>query len=81
MSRCWHSLLLLLLLSATLAAGQQSTARPQHPPRNPARETALPTSDNEQRTERYLDSIRKQPLLLLDFVQQLPKGADLHNHL
>ncbi|MGZ4837664.1 MAG: adenosine deaminase family protein [Terriglobales bacterium] len=80
MSRCWHSLLLLLLI-ATLAAGQQSTARPQHPPRSPARETALPTSDNEQRTERYLDSIRKQPLLLLDFVQQLPKGADLHNHL
>jgi adenosine deaminase len=39
------------------------------------------SSDAEQRTARYLDSIRNQPSLLLDFVQQLPKGADLHNHL
>jgi hypothetical protein len=38
-------------------------------------------SDAEQRTARYLDSVRNQPSLLLDFVQQLPKGADLHNHL
>ncbi len=35
----------------------------------------------EQRTARYLDSIRKQPQLLLPFVHDLPKGGDLHNHL
>ena len=36
---------------------------------------------SEQRTARYLDSIRKQPPLLLTFVHDLPKGGDLHNHL
>lgn len=35
----------------------------------------------EQHTSRYLDSIRKQPSLLLAFVHELPKGGDLHNHL
>jgi adenosine deaminase len=35
----------------------------------------------EQRTSRYLESIRKQPPLLLAFVRDLPKGGDLHNHL
>ncbi|MGA8619563.1 MAG: adenosine deaminase [Candidatus Sulfotelmatobacter sp.] len=36
---------------------------------------------SEQRTARYLDSVRKQPQLLLPFVHNLPKGGDLHNHL
>ena len=36
---------------------------------------------SEQRTARYLDSLRKQPQLLLAFVRDLPKGGDLHNHL
>ena len=35
----------------------------------------------EQRTARYLESVRKQPPLLLAFVRDLPKGGDLHNHL
>src|SRR5580765_1094756 len=35
----------------------------------------------EQRTARYFDSVRGQPLLLHDFLQQMPKGGDLHNHL
>ena len=35
----------------------------------------------EQRTARYLDSLRKQPQLLLPFLRDLPKGGDLHNHL
>ena len=35
----------------------------------------------EQRTARYLDSVRKQPPLLLAFARELPKGGDLHNHL
>jgi adenosine deaminase len=44
--------------------------------------TALATAQNsEQRTARYLDSVRKQPPLLLAFLRDLPKGGDLHNHL
>jgi hypothetical protein len=35
----------------------------------------------EQRTSHYLESVRKQPPLLLAFVRGLPKGGDLHNHL
>src|SRR5437868_6092360 len=35
----------------------------------------------EQRTARYLDAVRHQPSLLLAFVEQMPKGGDLHNHL
>jgi adenosine deaminase len=35
----------------------------------------------EQKTARYLDSIRKQPSLLLAFLHDMPKGGDLHNHL
>jgi adenosine deaminase len=35
----------------------------------------------EQRTARYLDSIRSQPSLLLAFLHDIPKGGDLHNHL
>jgi adenosine deaminase len=35
----------------------------------------------EQRTARYLDSIRNQPSLLLAFAHDMPKGGDLHNHL
>ncbi len=35
----------------------------------------------EQKTARYLDSIRKQPSLLLTFLHEIPKGGDLHNHI
>ena len=35
----------------------------------------------EQKTAKYLDSIRRQPSLLLAFVREMPKGGDLHNHL
>ena len=35
----------------------------------------------ERATERYFDSIRTQPSLLLPFLQEMPKGGDLHNHL
>ena len=35
----------------------------------------------EQKTARYFESIRNQPLLLHVFLQQMPKGGDLHNHL
>src|SRR5215467_54159 len=35
----------------------------------------------EQKAARYFDSVRNQPSLLMDFLKQMPKGADLHNHL
>jgi adenosine deaminase len=35
----------------------------------------------EQKTARYLDSVRGQPSLLLAFLHEMPKGGDLHNHL
>ena len=35
----------------------------------------------EQRTARYLDQVRKNPSLLLPFLEGMPKGGDLHNHL
>ena len=36
---------------------------------------------SEQKTARYLDSVRSQPSLLLAFLRDVPKGGDLHNHL
>ncbi len=69
--RRWRFVLLVLL--GTIAVAQQP-ARKQTPPAGAA-------ASNEQRTARYLDSIRKQPSLLLEFVRRLPKGGDLHNHL
>jgi hypothetical protein len=40
-----------------------------------------PAASPEQKTARYFESIRNQPLLLHAFLQQMPKGGDLHNHL
>lgn len=35
----------------------------------------------EQRTARYMESVRQKPGLLLAFLRDMPKGGDLHNHL
>src|ERR1019366_4907404 len=35
----------------------------------------------EEKTAKYLESVRHQPGLLLAFLQQMPKGGDLHVHL
>jgi adenosine deaminase len=35
----------------------------------------------EERTAKYMESVRHEPGLLLAFLQQMPKGGDLHNHL
>ena len=46
--------------------------------------SALWTADkrtSEEQTARYFDSIRHDPLRLLSFLRQMPKGGDLHNHL
>src|SRR5215472_4637481 len=36
---------------------------------------------SERKAARQLESVRRQPSLLLDFLRQMPKGGDLHNHL
>jgi hypothetical protein len=36
---------------------------------------------SEEKTARYMESVRHQPGLLLAFLQQMPKGGDLHVHL
>jgi adenosine deaminase len=43
--------------------------------------TSAAAQNSEQHTSRYLESIRKQPQLLLSFLYEFPKGGDLHNHL
>src|SRR5215468_4619193 len=59
--------------------------RMRHIPRSALTLIALSTlvsaQTPEQRTARYLDSIRNQPSLLLAFLHDMPKGGDLHNHL
>ena len=50
------------------------------PQRKPAKKPASVTIA-EQKAARYLESVRNQPLLLHAFLQQMPKGGDLHNHL
>jgi adenosine deaminase len=42
-------------------------------------QTAAQTA--EQKTARYLESIRHQPPLLQAFLHDVPKGGDLHNHI
>ena len=43
--------------------------------------TLVAAQTPEQKTARYLDSVRNQPSLLLAFLHDMPKGGDLHNHL
>src|SRR5947207_2732317 len=42
---------------------------------------STPAKSPEQKTARYFESVRSQPLLMHAFLQQMPKGGDLHNHL
>ena len=35
----------------------------------------------ERKASNYLESVRRKPPLLLAFLQEIPKGGDLHNHL
>jgi adenosine deaminase len=43
--------------------------------------SAQANNSAEQRTSRYMDSVRHQPPVLLAFLRDMPKGGDLHNHL
>jgi adenosine deaminase len=56
------------LAAALLAASELAAVQPQAP----AAEAA---------TARYFSSIRAEPSHLLAFLNQMPKGGDLHNHL
>lgn len=58
-----------MALSPSAWPQQKKTAKPAKP------------ASAEQRTARYFDSVRNQPLLLHAFLAQMPKGGDLHNHL
>jgi adenosine deaminase len=40
-----------------------------------------PAASGEAQTARYLESIRKDPNLLIAFLLEMPKGGDLHVHL
>lgn len=62
-----------IFLFAMLLATCTPSAWPQKKP--------APAASAEQKTARYFESIRNQPLLLHAFLQQMPKGGDLHNHL
>ena len=69
------SLLFLFSLSSHIAYAQ-GTTEPRY-----STERTRPLTPSERRTAAYFDSIRHDPLLLAIFLRQMPKGADLHNHL
>ncbi len=58
----------LVIVAALIAPGVCIATGPQAP-------------SNEARTDRYFQSIRKDPTQLLVFLREMPKGGDLHNHL
>jgi adenosine deaminase len=62
-----------ICLLAVFTAAVAPSAWPQKKP--------APTAFAEQKVARYFESVRGQPLLLHAFLQQMPKGGDLHNHL
>ena len=75
--------LLILVFAVALSGhawGQSESASSRVRVRNAAPKSAA-TSSAQQRAEAYLDAVRQQPSLLLEFLREMPKGADLHNHL
>ena len=67
-----------LLLAFALGVSALACGGPS-PKAPPVRST--PPGTSEQRADRYLEAVREDPLLLAAFLSQMPKGADLHNHL
>ena len=47
----------------------------------PAASVGVNPNTAEIRTDRYLESIRKDPGMVEAFLREMPKGGDLHNHL
>src|SRR5687768_17102032 len=62
------------VLAALIADAAPLTA--QQPTPQPRRATTA-----EARTARYFETIRNRPPELILFLRDMPKGADLHNHL
>ena len=72
------ALLTMLLVPASAPAqSPKSSTKP-----TPVIQTApAAASTTEQRAARALESVSHNPLELYEFLRQMPKGADLHNHL
>jgi adenosine deaminase len=70
--------IVILLVTGLLHSGVEAQSAGRNPsPPNRKKHLTL----NESATARYFATIREQPLLLHAFLKQMPKGADLHNHL
>ena len=67
---------LAVLAAATTLTRAQSAAKPPQ-----AERSSVAARGTEARAARYLDSVREQPSRLLEFLERMPKGGDLHNHL
>jgi adenosine deaminase len=46
-----------------------------------AHRKSVVAATSEQKASAYFESVRNQPSLLMEFLERMPKGADLHNHL
>ena len=85
-SRALKTLQIFLLTAVTVfttvapAQDKKAAAGNKQAPRQ-SRSEKKNTGSAEQKTARYFDSIRNQPLLRHEFLAQMPKGGDLHNHL
>src|SRR5277367_6646387 len=55
-----------MIIAAVLASGSPASTQSQSP---------------TDRTAKYLESARNSPVALLDFLERMPKGGDLHHHL
>jgi adenosine deaminase len=71
----WRAMALILVAALASACAPAQTIRTQPAAAAAAAGTA------ESLTAAYLDAVRHDPLRTLMFVQQMPKGADLHSHL
>jgi hypothetical protein len=79
-----HIFLLAILAALSLPAWPQTEPAAGPPKQQSPRQNSRSRKQSgppEQKAARYFDSIRNQPLLLHAFLQQMPKGGDLHNHL
>ncbi len=68
--------------AAAAPPAMRPVRRPPHTAPKPVHAPpAVPEPSTEQRTARFFDSIHNDPQRLVAFLHEMPKGADLHNHL
>lgn len=79
--RCPLLIVSLVALLATVASAQRSPTRPASAHGSVTAVRPRATTSAAQATARYLESIRDNPALVAAFLREMPKGADLHNHL